>query len=118
MKRCLSVAFVCVFLLCVSVCAVEPRISGQPVLTFNGTTANCSVTCVGEDIDDLVEVTLTLYQGNTVVDSWSSSGTYRVYVEGECTVSRGKSYSLELSWLLTGQNQGTTTATKTCPWFG
>ena len=119
MKRYLSLAIVGVFILCASVCAAEPRLSGgYPTLTFNGTTAECSVTCSGEARDDVVEVTLTLYQGDTVVDSWSSSGLYRVLVEGECTVSRGKTYSLEMTWALNGQIQESATITRTCPWFG
>ena len=118
-KRLVSIAVLCVMLVTLTVHAMEPRADGGNVsLTFNGTTAICTATCTGRRADDEVDVTLTLYQGSTVVDSWSKSGTYRVQMNEDCNVSRGRAYTLELVWTLNGQGQTSETVTKTCPLFG
>ena len=114
-RRLFAVAAVIMLMLTVSAQAVEPRAVGVPVLTFDGTTAECSTTCIGDSTTDKVKATLTLYQGSTVVDSWSNSGTYRVRVSGSCSVKSGKSYDLVLTWSINGVKQPTYEVTNICP---
>lgn len=96
--------------------AAEPR-ARNPVLSlyFTGTTAHCSVVCTGIGSDDVIEATLTLYQGTSYVDSWSKSGTGRVSVSGESEAKSGKSYELVLDYSINGESQSSISTTKTCP---
>lgn len=96
--------------------AAEPyALTANPDLSFEGTTAVCSVSCRGEKTTDKIVATLTLYQGNTVVDTWSDSGTFRVALSGECNVKSGVAYKLVLSWSVNGEAQTDLTVTGTCP---
>ena len=55
----------------------ETRSIGEDMsLTFDGTTAICGATCIGKTSTDYIKATLTLYQGNTYIDSWSDEGRY------------------------------------------
>lgn len=87
----------------------------RAVLTFDGTTAICSATCYGNQTSDDLDVTLTLYQGSTYIDSWSGSGKWRVILTGKCEVKSGKTYRLELTYSINGEEMPTTSTTKTCP---
>lgn len=62
-----------------------------------------------------ISAKLTLYQGNTYIDSWSAAGTYRVPVSGECTVKSGKTYRLVLTWSINGVAQPSESTTRKCP---
>lgn len=89
--------------------------SANPILKFDGTTAVCSVNYRAANSKDQVKVTLTLYQGNTYVDSWSDSGTYRVSLSGECAVKSGKSYKLVMTHSVNGITKPAVTVSNTCP---
>ena len=105
-----------VFSLSVTAYASESRAAlANPSLTSDGETAVCSVTCIGDKSTDEIDATLTLYRGNTYVDSWSESGLSRVRVKGECDVDSGVQYRLVLTWYLNGIKQTTITRTGTCP---
>lgn len=95
--------------------AAQARAGGTPILSFNGTTAVCSVTCQGSKTTDKIEATLTLYQGSTYVDSWSGSGTRKVTLSGECKVQSGKTYRLEVAYSINGVDQPSVSTTGTCP---
>ena len=70
-KRIFALVGLLLLMLTMTAYAIEPYMYGQaPVLTFNGTTANCYVECKSTDNADTVKATLTLYQGKTYVDSW------------------------------------------------
>lgn len=115
-KRIFPLAMLILLALCITAHAVEPyALTANPVLSFDGTTAECSVSCRGEKATDEIEVTLTLYRGNTIIDSWSESGTFRVTVSGECSVKSGVTYSLVMTWSVNGEAQTDVTITKTCP---
>lgn len=103
MKRLISLAsiVILVFMLCASVNAAGPRRSVSSLtLTFSGTTASCKaiITSSGQ-----IDATMTLKQGNTVIDSWSASGRSTVCLEGEHTVTKGVTYTLELSGTANGK---------------
>lgn len=114
-RRFISMFALVLLVLTITAQAVEPRAIGSPVLDFNGTTAECSVTCRGDNTTDKLNVTLTLYQGSTFVDSWSGSGTYRVPVSGSAQAQRGKEYRLVLTWSINGISQPSVTTTGRCP---
>lgn len=114
MKMRRVIAFIIAFVFLFSTVAFAATTAvGKPSLTFSGTTANCSITVTqsGEPIS----VTLELYQGSTLIDSWSKSGSSRVKVSGSATVSSGLSYRLEAHGTINGVPFTATPVTKTCP---
>lgn len=115
-KRIFALAAICVLVLSVCAQAVESRaVNGQPTLYFDGTTAVCSVTCKGANTNDELDVTLTLYHGSTVVDSWSDSGYGRVQITGRCGVDSGESYTLRVNYSVNGVGKPTVATYGTCP---
>ena len=117
-KRVLSVVWAVVLMgvLFVQAMAMEPlSASATPELSFDGTTAICSVTCRGENSRDDLDVTLTLYQGRNEVCSWSDSGTDRVSVSGECRVVSGKSYKLTVEYSVNGKAKTQESTSGVCP---
>lgn len=120
MKKRIPSALLPLLLLCVmaaqSARAAELRaVPAQATLTFDGTTAVCSATCYGNQTSDDLDVTLTLYQGSTYIDSWSGSGKWRVILSGECEVKPGKTYRLALTYSINGEEMPEVSATNTCP---
>ena len=116
MKRVFALAVPLLLLLTLSARAVEPRIPrAEPALDFNGTTAFCSAVCRADGTTDKVSATLTLYQGNTYVDSWEDSGTGRVSISESCKGERGKSYRLVLTYSINGTTKPAEATTGTCP---
>lgn len=114
-RVCALIALV-ILALSISVQAVESRTtSAKPDLSFTGTTANCSVICRGQSGSDTIDVTLTLYQGSTYVDSWSDSGTGRVALSGSCKAVSGKSYKLVVNYSVNGVSRPSISTTGTCP---
>lgn len=92
---------------------IETRaIQIRPALTFNGTTATCEVLVVS-GTDDL-DVTMTLKRGNTVLDSWSESGTGYVLMTEHYTVTKGVTYTLQISGTRNGVPFEAQPVTRTC----
>lgn len=98
-KRLVSFGLAVVLAVGMAVCAsaaevqVEPRLlQVHSGLTFSGTTAHCEavITSASDDI----EATMTLKQGNRVIDSWSGSGTGILFLDGDCHVTKGVTYTL------------------------
>ena len=112
MRRILAFSITFILLFSVAAFAATTAV-GAPSLTFSGTTANCEITVTqsGKPID----VTLELYQGSTLIDSWTKSGSSRVKVSGSATVSSGLSYRLEAYGTINGVSFTAPTVTKTCP---
>ena len=69
-----------------------------------------------------MKATIELYQGNTYLASWSNEETYFVAVSGQRGVTRGKSYTLKLTYTINGVAQPEQSVTKVCrytmrPWI-
>lgn len=80
-------------------------ITGRPNLRINGTTAYCEATYRSGNKDTEISVTLTLKQGNDIIDSWSGSGKSLVIISETCTVEKGKTYDLILNATVDGKDQ-------------
>ena len=93
-KRFLALLVVLTLALTVNSLAASKGANAKPSLTFNGNTAVCFASCKGSLSTDKVYASLSLYQGNTCIGSWNASGTGRIPVSGECTVEKGKTYTL------------------------
>lgn len=117
-RRILALVVLVVLVMNVSAQAVNNRaINAAPTLEFDGATAECSVVCSG-NVSDRINATLTLYEGDDFVDSWSGSGTTRVSVSGDCRVTRGRMYTLEVTWFINGVQQQSVSTTLRCPLVG
>lgn len=119
MKKRISSVLVPLLLVCIlsaqATQAAEQRAaSARPDLFFQGTTAICSAICQGNSANDTVEATLTLYQGDTYIDSWSESGIRKITLYGECKVTPGKTYRLEMAYSINGVSKPVISATNTC----
>ena len=115
-RRILALTALCMLLFTISAQALEPRnAKPAPLLSFSGTTAYCSLNYISDSSSDRMQATLTLYQGGTYVDSWSGSGTGRVSVSGNCKVSKGKDYTLTVTYSVNGSSQPAVSVTKKSP---
>lgn len=114
-KRMLSV--VLIFVLTISLLSVNAvaRVSTvSPKLSFSGTTANCRVS-VYENNKDL-DITLELWQGNTLVDSWSGFDKTRLIITGshkDCVSS--KVYTVKVTGTIGGTAISSNPVSVTCP---
>ena len=102
-KRIVSVFLVAAILsaLVATAAAAQARAANYtPVLSFDGTTANCyfSVTALGKPIT----ATLELWHGSTRVAKWSDSATSRLIIDEDCTVTKGQTYTLKVSGTIDG----------------
>lgn len=84
-----------------------------PVLSFSGTTANCSVTIY--ESGKYINATLKLMYGSTEVDSWSKTGTTYVAISGTANVVHGRTYTLTVTGTIGGVAIDCTPVTLTCP---
>lgn len=56
-----------------------------------------------------------LWQGNTLVDSWSGSGTSMLRLSENHSVTKGKSYTVRVTCTVNGISYAVNPTTKTCP---
>lgn len=94
--------------------AAEARaITVSPILSFSGTTASCKLSVAKPGA--AIEATLELWSGNTLLASWSGTGTSRVIISKTKTVTRGQSYTLKVHGTVGGATLTVAPVTKTCP---
>jgi len=74
-----------------SVQAATPSAS----ITINGTTATCRVSIAKPG--KTIHATLQLWQGRTMIDSWSGNGTSYLLITGSHEVTKGKTYNCTVS---------------------
>ena len=95
-KRMILVSLCILLLGAIPAHAAETRaIPVTPTLTFDGTTALCGVTV--SSYGKNISVTLELWNGNTLVDAWSRSGTSVVTISERSIVTKGNTYTLKVS---------------------
>lgn len=63
-----------------------------PSLAFNGTSATCTVTILGERTTDRISAVMELWQGNILIDDWSASASGILKIDETATVERNKTY--------------------------
>ena len=116
-KKAILIAL-CFMLICIpEVYAAEPRLATvpEPTLEFSGTTATCEYQLV--DTGKSIRVTMELWQNDTLVDSWTKTGTSVVTMSETCAVSRLRNYTLTVSGTSGGVSFGPVSVTKRCPLF-
>ena len=116
-KRVIVLLLSAVMLCSITAYAVETKSDlNSPELAFDGTTAICEFK--HSSLGDTITVTMKLWQGDTLVDSWTQTGTSRVSMSETCQVSRLKMYTLEVSGTCGGVAFGPVSVSKRCPLFG
>ncbi len=96
--------------------AATPRT--QPVypnLSFTGTTANCSVTVLAASMTDEIELSVTLWLGNSWVKSWDVTGTGILSWHDTATVVSGNTYVLTVDVTVDGEDLDQVYISKKCP---
>ena len=113
-KRLIVFLLVAVMLLSVTVHAAPRAANMLPALTFDGTTAICEVKVIGENMSDEIEVTLTLWRGNFMMETWSAEGTGYLQMSESVVVTSGYTYRLEADVTINGAVLDTLTVSKKC----
>ena len=114
-KRVLVIVSLLALMLTIPAYAAQKRAPDVlPGLSFNGTTATCSVLASGDYITDDISLEIELWQGNNLIESWSKSG--EAYIEFADTVSviKGKTYTLKVYAEINNVEIPVVTITKTC----
>lgn len=85
------------------VMAAEARITSiAPEITFDGTTANCSVIIGGNNTSEKLEATMKLYRGSTLIATWTAEGNGYIIWSATKTVTRGYTYKLTVTLTVDG----------------
>lgn len=88
-------------------------ISGRPTLRISGTTAYCVGKYSSGNKNDEIAITITLKQGEKIIDSWSASGKGTVIISETCSVTAKKTYALVLEATVNGKSKPGVTVTAT-----
>lgn len=113
-KKAILIAL-CFMMICIpEVHAAEPRLAvPEPSLEFSGATAICEFRIA--DTGQSIRVTMELWNGDTLVDSWTKTGTSTVTMSETCAVNRLRNYTLQVSGTSGGVPFGPVSVTKRCP---
>ena len=103
MKKILCLTLAAILLLSVTAFATTPRaITVVPDIEFDGTEAICVVRITADNLTDTIYATMTLKQGNTVIDSWSGIGEWSLKLKDTVTVELNKTYTLTVVYSVNG----------------
>ena len=116
MKRCTSIlALILILALQMPVQAISPRVNFfSPSLSFDGTTAKCSIYARGAPTDE-ISVALELRGPSGRVGYWTNSDTERVVINESATVVRGQTYELTATVRINGKWAASAPVSGTCP---
>ena len=115
-KRLLAILLIlCMLGSMMSIGAAARFDGGSITLSFSGNTANCGFDYVAENMNPTISVTLILWNGTTLVGSWSNSGTGYVVVSGTAAVTSGVTYRLAAYVVVNGDITPTIDKWGTCP---
>ena len=82
-----------------------------PTLTFNGSTANCSATVIGENTSDHIEVTMKLTYASVSLFSWKGEGYGYLTMNQTAAITPGRTYKLVVEVTINGVKQAPVYAT-------
>lgn len=74
----------------------------MPSLSFDGETANCTVTVIGDNMSDSISITMKLWQSNSCIATWNGSGTGYMQFSRNCNVTSGLEYKLTAAVTVNG----------------
>lgn len=76
-----------------------------PRISFDGTTASCTVYIAADRSTDDIEAVIKLWQGSKCIKTWEKSSVGDLAFSGKATVSKGKTYQLTVDVALAGKAQ-------------
>ena len=94
--------------------AIPRTVAVAPELTFNGTTAYCEATVFGNSTSEYITVTMRLWRGNRLLETWTADGYGYVLMSETRTVTQGKTYRLAVNYTINGVNQPQVYIDRTC----
>jgi hypothetical protein len=95
--------------------ATSPRgIAIIPNLTFSGTTANCSVNVIGNNLTDKIEAEIKLWEGSRCLKTWTASATGYLVFGDTYSVSRNREYTLTVTVEINDISQGSHSVSRRC----
>ena len=80
------------------------RVSVSPRFTLNGSSASCGVTVTQHGSE--IAITMELWQGNCMLESWEKSGTDSVILRKNTTFATGNTYTLTVYYSIDGVDYG------------
>lgn len=98
-----------------TVSAASPRILAiDPGLTFDGTTAQCTLNVCCDHLTDSIFASIKLYKGSTCVQTWTRSASGFLNFYDEVNAVKNAEYTLEVVVTINGVRKPTFTVTNTC----
>ena len=113
-KRTIAILALTIMAFAIPVCAATPRaINIMPDIVFDGNEATCTAQIAGDRVTDSISATMTLKQGNRVIDTWSGSGLGILSLRGTADVSRWVTYTLVVEATVNGNTMAPLTIQRT-----
>ena len=118
MRKAIAVIIV-ILLIFMRVCPAKANEESNSYITsnlsFNGTTAVCSLDVIGCGTYDPIVATVTLKHGNTIVKQWVGlTGTGYLSFSDTAQVVYGNTYTMQVTVCVNGNVIGVGDITKTC----
>lgn len=116
-KRLISLflALMLLFSIPVSVYAITPRaLVLAPMLSFNGTTANCQLTVTADTTADKLVAQIKLWDGDTCLRTWNVQGNGAIMFYDTHTVTRYRTYTLTADVTVNGVAEPTVSKSAKC----
>ena len=113
-KFLIPLALLIIAMLVVPAYAALHTLAIHPSISFDGTTAECSVSIAADKPTDSIKATLTLWDGSKRVDSWIASGTGYLLFSDSTQVKKGKDYTLTVDVTIAGTSKPRASITGTC----
>ena len=115
-KRILPILFVFLMVFSSTAYAASPRVAQVvPGISFNGTTATCTVFIAAEQATDDIDAVIKLWRGSQCIKTWERSSVGDLAFSGEASVTKGKTYELTVDASLSGKDLPRFSVKGTCP---
>lgn len=117
MKKPICLVLVAIFLVSVPVsayAATSRDIIARPNLSFDGTTAKCVATVIGDTTSEVISVTVKLWYGSTCLQTWTATGNGYVALSKTATVTAGRTYTMTVDVTINGVAKDRISKTGTC----
>lgn len=115
-KRFILFVFITLMALSSIVYAASPRLARViPGISFDGTTATCTVYISADKPNDEIEAVIRLWNGSQCKKTWERSAVGELSFSEEARVTRGLTYELTVDVTIDGRTLSQFSIEKTCP---
>lgn len=88
--------------------------AATPHISFDGTTASCSVFIAADRPTDKIDAVIKLWHGSECIETWEKSSVGELDFKGKVKVTKGQTYQLTVDITLAGKAQPRLSVEKTC----